>query len=321
MLNLNNTYKENKLENIVAGGAGFIGSHLIDFLLKKKENVLCIDDLSSGNYLNINHLKDNPKFNFIKFDIRKPIIFDGKIDKIWHLACQPSPNKYQSKPLLTIEVNYKGTLNLLKLATKTDAKILFTSTSEIYVNTFETPQYEEMSINLLTTSSRACYSEGKRLAETLFYVFARKYKTNVRVARLFNIYGPRLRIDDGRVLSNFINQALENKKLTIFGDGSQTRSFCFVSDLIIGLNKLIESDLTCPVNLGNNHEIRINDLAEILCTKLGKSLNYDYLDIDSDEPMRRKPSLEIAKRVLNWESKTPLELGLEKTIEYFRSIR
>lgn len=320
MFDLNDLNKEKIIDNLVVGGAGFLGSNLIDFLIKKEENVICVDNLSSGNIQNIIHLKNHSKFKFLEFDIRNCLKFDGKIKKIWHLACSPSPAFYYLEPLLTLEVNFKGTYNLLELARKCDSKILLTSTSEIYGNTLLSPQHENISIDLLTNSPRACYSEGKRVAETLCYVFAKKYNIKVRVARVFNTYGPRLNINDGRVVSNFINQSIFKKELTIFGDGKQTRSFCFINDLINGLDKLMESNFSSPMNLGNTEEITILELAKLITKKIGDQNKYrfKFMDRNLDDPVRRMPSINLAKKQLGWEPKVSLTEGLDKTIEFFR---
>ena len=323
MFNLNDLNKEKNIDNLVVGGAGFLGSNLIDFLINRGENVICVDNLSSGNIQNIIHLKNHSKFKFLEFDIRNCLEFDGKIKKIWHLACSPSPSFYYLQPLLTLEVNFKGTYNLLELARKCDSKILLTSTSEIYGNTLLSPQHENISVNIPTDGNRACYSEGKRVAETLCYVFAKKYNIKVRVARVFNTYGPRLNIHDGRVVSNFINQSLFNKELTIFGDGKQTRSFCFINDLIIGLDKLMESNFSSPINLGNNEEITILELAKLITKKIGYQNKYrfKFMERNLDDPVRRKPSIKLAKKQLRWEPKVSLTEGLDKTIEFFKKIK
>ena len=251
MLIIDNQTNGQLINNLVLGGAGFLGSHLIDKLLKKGENVLCIDNFSTGKIQNINHLKDNKKFFFIKHDVIKPIKSKIPIEKIWHLACPASPIYYQKDPLLTIRINYEGTFNILNLAKDFHSKFLFVSSSEIYGTSIVKPQNENVLVNLSTTSPRACYAEGKRIAETLVNTFSKVNNIEIRLARIFNTYGPRFNINDGRVISNFINQSLRNKKITIYGDGKQTRSFCYVDDMVRGLINLMECSYSGPVNLGN----------------------------------------------------------------------
>ena len=311
--------KLNILNNLVTGGAGFLGSNLIDHLIDRGESVLCIDNLSTGNLLNLKHLENNINFKFIVQDIREPILFEGKIDKIWHFACPPVPSIYQSEPLSTLDINYIGTLNLLKLAKKCNSRILLSSTSEIYGNTKVSPQFEDMPIDLLTNNPRACYSEGKRVAETLFFTFARQYNLNIRVARIFNTYGPRLKINDGRVISNFINQSLSKKNLIVNGDGLQTRSFCFVDDMVDGLLKLMDSDFKSPINLGNPSEISIIDLAKLIKSKMNNTNKIVFKKCNVEEPLVRRPSIDLAEKVLNWTPKISLNTGLNRTIEYFKN--
>ncbi len=310
--------KLNTLNNLVTGGAGFLGSNLIDHLIENDERVLCIDNLSTGNLVNLKHLENNVNFKFINQDIRDPILIEGQVDKIWHFACPPVPSIYQSEPLETLDINYFGTLNLLKFAKKCNSKILLSSTSEIYGNTKVSPQSEDMPIELLTNNPRACYGEGKRIAETLFFNFARQYNLNIRVARIFNTYGPRLKINDGRVISNFINQSLSNKNLVVNGDGLQTRSFCFVDDMVEGLLKLMESDFKSPINLGNPSEISIIDLANLIRGKINNKNRIVYKNCNNEEPLFRRPSIDLAEKVLNWTPKIPLNTGLNRTIQYFK---
>ncbi len=319
-MNLNQLIKERFIENLVIGGAGFIGSNLIDHLIKSGQNVICLDNLSSGTFDNLKHLEKNEQFKFLKHDIRRPITFDGEILKIWHLACPPVPKFYIKEPLSTLDINYKGSINILELARLTNAKILLTSTSEIYGNTIESPQYENMSIDLLTTNPRSCYSEGKRIAETLFLTYQRIYNVQIRIARIFNTYGPRLRVDDGRVVSNFITRSLNNKKIIVTGDGSQTRSFCYIEDLISGLIKLMENNFQYPLNLGNDSEIKIIDLAILIQKITNDSSKIEFTKFDPNEPLKRKPSIALAEKELNWIPKTSLLVGLQKTIDYFKKI-
>lgn len=314
MLDLNDF---TEINNIVFGGAGFLGSHLIDKLLYNGENVLCIDNLSSGNLDNLIHLKHNKKFLFVKHDILEPLTSKITIEKIWHLACPASPNIYQSDPIRTIRVNYEGTYNILKLARIHNSKILFTSTSEVYGITKNSSQKENMPVSLSTSSPRACYSEGKRIAETLIKSFGEINDLDIRIARVFNTYGPRLNIHDGRVIGNFIKQCSNDKKLTIYGDGFQTRSFCYVSDLIDGLLKLMQSNYSYPMNIGNEEEISIIELARLIKSKINKEISFEYLGLPLDDPLRRKPCLEKAKKYLNWNPKVSLSDGLNQTINSF----
>ena len=307
------------IDNLVCGGAGFLGSHLIDSLLAKGENVICIDNLLTGKIENINHLKNNNKFSFINHDVIEPIKSEIPIDKIWHLACPASPFYYQKDPLLTIRINYEGTFNILNLAKDFQSKLLFTSTSEVYGSTQVSPQNEDMLINISTYSPRACYSEGKRIAETLVQVFGKVNKLQTRLARVFNTYGPRLNINDGRVISNFINQSLRNEKLTVYGDGSQTRSFCYVQDMVCGLIKLMDSDYSMPINLGNEQEITILDLALLIRSKINNIISLEYCNLPTDDPMFRKPCMDLAKNQLDWYPKINLSEGLDKTIDFLRS--
>ena len=318
MLIINNQTNGKPINNLVFGGAGFLGSHLIDELLKKGENVLCIDNLLTGKIQNINHLKDNKKFFFIKHDVIVPMKSKMPIEKIWHLACPASPFYYQKDPLLTIRINYEGTFNILNLAKDFKSKLLFVSSSEIYGSSSVKPQNEKVSINLSTTSPRACYAEGKRIAETLVDTFSKVNNLEIRLARIFNTYGPRLDINDGRVISNFINQSLINKKIFIYGDGKQTRSFCYVDDMVIGLIRLMESNYAGPVNLGNEQEITIFDLALLIKNKINSNIKIEYSALPVDDPRFRNPCIEIAKNKLDWIPKTGLSEGLDKTISFFK---
>ncbi len=319
MLKLDNLKNFDVINNIVFGGAGFLGSHLVDKLIKNDENVLCIDNLSSGNIENINHLKKNKNFLFIHHDILEPLNSSRLIEKIWHLACPASPNLYLDDPLKTIRINYEGTLNILNLANKHKSKILFTSTSEVYGITKNNLQEEDMSVFLPTYSPRACYSEGKRIAETLISSFREKYKLDAKIARVFNTYGPRLNFKDGRVIGNFIRQCSNEQKLTIYGDGSQTRSFCYVSDLVDGLLKLMNSNYFYPINIGNTEEISIIKLADLIKSKINKNIIYQYSSLPFDDPEKRKPCLVKAKKILNWKPKVSLSEGLNETISAYIS--
>tara|TARA_B100000212_G_scaffold287388_1_gene228188 strand:+ start:734 stop:1693 length:960 start_codon:yes stop_codon:yes gene_type:complete len=307
-----------RINNLVSGGAGFLGSHLIDKLLSKGENVLCIDNFSTGRTDNINHLRNNSNFSLIQHDVLHPFKSEIPIDKIWHLACPASPCHYQKDPLRTIRINYEGTFNILNLAKDFKSKFLFTSTSEVYGLSEGLIQNEDMLINLSTYSPRACYSEGKRIAETLINVFGKINNFQTRLARVFNTYGPRLNIDDGRVISNFINQSLKNQKITIYGDGLQTRSFCYVNDMVHGLIRLMESEYSKPVNLGTDQEINILDLALLIRSKINPQISLEFFDLPLDDPRCRKPCLDLAKRELGWDPKIDLSEGLEKTVAYFK---
>ena len=315
-----NTQTECKLiNNLVLGGSGFLGSHLIDKLLKKGENVLCLDNFLTGKIENINHLKENKNFFFIKHDVIEPIKSKIPIEKIWHLACPASPISYQKDPLLTIRINYEGTFNILNLANDFKSKLLFVSSSEIYGTSIIKPQNEKTLVNLSTTSPRACYAEGKRIAETLVDVFSKVNNIDVRLARIFNTYGPRLNINDGRVISNFINQSLKNKIITIYGDGKQTRSFCYVDDMVVGLINLMESSYTGPVNLGNEEETTILELALLIKNKINPDIKIEYFDSPVDDPRFRNPCIEIARNNLKWIPKIGLSEGLDKTISFFKA--
>ena len=308
----------NSKVNLVTGGAGFLGSHLIEYLLKNKEEVICIDNLFTGDKRNIEKWKNNPKFEFIRHDITEPIFLE--VGKIWHLACPASPVHYQHNPIKTAKTSFLGTYNMLGLAKRLKAKILFTSTSEVYGDPEVHPQPESYRGNVNTIGIRSCYDEGKRIAETLCFDYKRLHNLDVKVARIFNTYGPRMVPNDGRVISNFICQALSNKELTIYGKGDQTRSFCYVNDLIEGLIKLMNSDLSGPVNLGNPEELRIIDVANIIQKKVSNSAKISFKELPQDDPLQRKPIIKLAEEKLNWRPKTTLSAGLDKTIEYFQQL-
>ncbi len=318
MLNIEDYTSFNSINNIVLGGAGFIGSHLTDKLIARGENVLCIDNLSSGNLENINHLIDFKTFNFIKYDIVNPFSSKIPINKIWHLASPASPFIYQNNSLNTIKIIYEGTYNALLLAKEHSSQFLFASTSEVYGMTKNNLQYEDMPIQLSTSSPRACYSESKRLAETLIKTFNDDYQLNTRIARIFNTYGPRISLNDGRVIGSFIKQGLLKEELTIFGDGFQTRSFCYIDDLINGLLNLMDSDYKEPLNLGNQEEISIIELARLIKEKINPSLKFKFCQLPTDDPILRKPVLEKAKYYLNWCPQISLTKGLNKTISFYK---
>lgn len=303
---------------LVTGGAGFLGSHLCDRLIKDDCEVICLDDFSTGSQKNIQHLYKNPRFQLIQHDIIDPIILD--VDQIYHMACPASPIQYQKYPVKTIQACIYGTLNILNLTKQVGAKFLLASTSEVYGDPSVHPQNEGYWGNVNPIGERACYDEGKRCAEALVSSYTKQYKVETRIARIFNTYGPRLLPADGRVVSTFIMQAISDLPLTIFGDGCQTRSFCYSEDLIDGLVKLMSSDIIEPVNLGNPHEISIYELAQkVIYLSYSRSI-IEFRSLPVDDPARRCPSISKAKTYLKWSPKISLENGLEETISYFRSM-
>ncbi len=303
------------MRNLVTGGAGFIGSNLIDKLIKNGENVTCLDNFTTGNKINIRDWEKDSNFTLIEHDIINPINLE--VDRIWHLACPASPQYYLKNPLETSKSNFLGTLNMLNLAKELNIKIFFASSSEVYGDPFKHPQDESYNGNVNPIGVRSCYEEGKRIAESLCFDYQRLFKTNICVARIFNTYGPKMKYNDGRVISNFINQALNNQPLTIYGNGNQTRSFCYIDDLVECLIKLMNSTFSGPINIGSDEEISINQLGYLINKRIR---NYDLIlkkDIQIDDPQIRKPDLNLIKRLINWEPETSLEEGLEKTIKYF----
>ena len=307
------------LTNLVTGGAGFLGSHLIDRLMQKNERVICIDNYISGNKNNIRKWLTHENFKLIKHDVVNPININIEIDKIWHLACPASPRVFSEKPIETINANFLGTMNMLDLAKHLDARILIASSSAIYGDPEVHPQIESYNGSVNTFGERSCYEEGKRIAETLCFNYKNLYKCDIKIARIFNTYGPRMSPSDGRVVSNFIVQALRNNEITIYGDGTQTRSFCYVDDLINGLMILMESNFNSPINIGNTEEITILELAKLIKNKINKDLEFSYKLLPKNDPIKRNPSLLIAKKELEWKPSISLEIGLNKTIEYFRN--
>ena len=303
---------------MVTGGAGFLGSHLIDKLLERGEKVVCIDNLSTGNINNISHLMSNDSFDFIEHDVIKPIKIT--CDRIWHLACPASPIQYQKNPINTTKTSFLGTYNMLGVALANKARLLFASTSEVYGDPDISPQDESYKGSVNTIGTRSCYDEGKRVAESLCFDYLRTHNVEIRIARIFNTYGPRMSKDDGRVVSNFVYQSLMNESITIFGEGNQTRSFCYVDDLIEGLIKIMNSNFTGPINLGNPNELTINELAKMVKNKINNKSNIIYKVLPEDDPLQRKPDISRAKRELNWEPKHDLDKGLDLTIDYFKSI-
>ena len=304
----------------MTGGAGFIGSHLCRKLLEKGCDVLCLDNFFTGRKENIAELFSNPYFEFIRHDIIEPINLE--VDEIYNLACPASPIYYQSDPVQTVKANVLGAINTLEIAKRTGAKILQASTSEVYGDPEHDIQSESYWGNVNPIGIRSCYDEGKRCAETLFFDYAREYDVKIRVARIFNTYGPYMRPDDGRVVSNFIVQALSNSKITLYGTGQQIRSFCFISDLVDGLIRLMEtsSALDTPVNLGNPMPIDMKSLAETISKLVGKTIDVDYLPLPQDDPKKRQPDISLAKKVLDWQPKISLEEGLVQTINYFKTV-
>lgn len=308
---------------LVTGGAGFIGSHLCEYLLNKGYKVVCLDNLLTGSKKNIEPLLRNPNFEFIETDLTKDKINLEGVNYIFHLASPASPIDYQEHPEETLLVNSQGALNVLNLAKNLGARVLMTSTSEIYGDPLEHPQKETYYGNVNTFGPRSCYDESKRFSETASYVFLHKYDIDVRIIRIFNTYGPKMQKDDGRVVSNFINEALKDNPLKIDGDGSQTRSFCYVDDMVEGIYKAMFSDNTKGeiVNLGNPDEFTIRDLAEKVLTLTGSKSKIEYSgSFRENDPMRRKPDITKAKEKLGWEPKVNLDDGLQKTIEYYKSL-
>jgi len=308
---------------LVTGGTGFIGSNLCKKLVQNKNNhVICLDNNFTGNLNNIKNLRSNDNFEFIRHDICKEILLE--VDQIYNLACPASPKDYQYNGIKTIKTNILGTLNILGLAKRTKARILLSSTSEIYGDPLVHPQKEDYWGNVNPIGPRSCYDEGKRLAETLMMEYNRSCDVDIRIARIFNTYGPNLNKHDGRVISNFINQALENNDITIYGDGSQTRSFCYVDDLVNGLILLMNSNTSnntiYPFNLGNPNELNMNELAESIIKLTNSNSKIIYTPLPKDDPMQRKPDITRAKNILKWLPKVNLNDGLIKTINYFKSI-
>ncbi len=303
--------------NLVTGGSGFLGSHLSKRLLERGEEVICIDNFFTGTKKNIEPLINHPYFELIRHDVTEPIKIE--VDKIWHLACPASPIHYQFNPIKTTKTSFLGTYNMLGLAKRVGAKFLLASTSEVYGDPEEHPQTESYKGSVNTTGIRSCYDEGKRIAETLCSDYKRVNGVDTRIMRIFNTYGPNMRFDDGRVVSNFIIQALKNDKITLYGDGEQTRSFCYVDDLIEGMILLMESNYQMPMNIGNPKEFSIKELAYLVRDLINPNLEFEYKDLPQDDPKQRKPSIVLAKKVLNWEPKIVLKEGLIKTIKWFKS--
>jgi UDP-glucuronate decarboxylase len=305
---------------LIAGGAGFIGSNLCEKLINDNHKIICVDNLLTGSIENIKHLLNNPNFTFINHDIIELLKIDDNIDEIYNLACPASPPKYQINPIYTLKINFLGVLNLLELAKLKNAKFLQSSTSEIYGEPEITPQHENYRGNVNTVGIRSCYDEGKRVAETLVMDYHNQYNVDTRIVRIFNTYGPKMDKNDGRVVSNFINQALNNHDITLYGDGEQTRSFCYIDDQIDGLIKLMNSDYIYPINIGNPYELNVKELANIILNLTKSNSKLIYKELPLDDPTNRKPDITKAKNILNWEPQYDLEKGLIKTIEYFKNI-
>lgn len=304
---------------LVTGGAGFLGSYLCERLLAEGCDVICVDNFYTGTKRNIIHLLKNPYFELIRHDITFPLYLE--VDEIYNLACPASPIHYQNDPVQTTKVNVHGSINMLGLAKRLRARILQASTSEVYGDPAVHPQTEGYWGNVNCIGIRSCYDEGKRCAETLFFDYHRQHKTSIRVVRIFNTYGPRMHPNDGRVVSNFIIQALKNQDITVFGEGAQTRSFCFVDDLIDGMIRMMNApdDFIGPVNIGNPNEFSILELANKVIALTGSTSKIIYLPLPEDDPLQRQPNIDLAKERLGWEPKTQLEQGLERTIEYFKN--
>ena len=302
--------------NLVTGGAGFLGSHLCDRLMKAGEEVICLDNYFTGRKQNIAHWIGNPRFELIRHDVTEPIKLE--VDRIWHLACPASPIHYQFNPIKTAKTSFLGTYNMLGLARRVGARFLLASTSEVYGDPEVHPQPESYRGCVNTIGIRSCYDEGKRIAETLCFDYERMHGSEVRVMRIFNTYGPRMLPDDGRVVSNFIVQALQGKSLTLYGDGNQTRSFCYVDDLIEGMVRLMNGNTTGPINIGNPNAYTIRQLAELVRDRINPKLEMISKPLPQDDPLQRQPMIDLAKQELGWEPKVSLEEGLRPTIEWFR---
>jgi dTDP-glucose 4,6-dehydratase len=307
------------LRFIVSGAAGFIGSHLCDRLLEEGHEVIGLDNMITGSSRNIAHLESNPQFQFVKHDVSCPFEEDGHLDGVLHLASLASPKDYLNHPIETLDSGSLGTRNMLELARQHDARFLVTSTSECYGDPLEHPQSESYWGNVNPVGLRSCYDESKRFAEALTMAFHRVHGLRTNIARIFNTYGPRMQLDDGRVVPAFLGQALRKQPITVFGDGTQTRSFCYVSDMVDGLYRLMFSDERYPVNLGNPIELTMLEFAERIQRLIGSQLPIEFQPLPSDDPKRRRPDIAKAKQVLDWEPRVSLEDGLRETVEYFRS--
>ena len=307
------------MRNLVTGGAGFIGSHICRVLLEQGEEVICLDNLSSGQLRNVESLSSFANFTFIKADVVEPI--DLAVDRIYNLACPASPPFYQADPIQTSKTSVLGAINVLELARRTGARVLQASTSEVYGDPLEHPQSETYWGNVNPIGVRSCYDEGKRMAESLFFDYHRKYNVEIKVIRIFNTYGPNMRRDDGRVVSNFITQALQDRPITIYGDGSQTRSFCYVDDLVAGIFAAMNcpADLTGPFNLGNPNEFTVLELAKLVTRLVKSNSKLEFIKLPLDDPKQRKPDIRQALHLLDWKPETNLTEGISETIRYFHN--
>ena len=305
--------------NLITGGAGFIGSHLCETLLERGEQVLCLDNFFTGRKDNIAHLLSNPRFELVRHDVTNPVMLE--VDRIYNFACPASPVHYQYNPVKTIKTSVMGALNMLGLAKRVKARILQASTSEVYGDPAIHPQVESYWGNVNPIGIRSCYDEGKRVAEALFFDYHRQNNVDIRVIRIFNTYGPRMLVNDGRVVSNFVVQALRNEPISLYGDGSQTRSFCYVSDLVDGIIKMMNcEDFTGPVNLGNPGEFTIKELAEEVIALTGSSSTLIHKPLPENDPTRRQPNISLAQEKLGWNPTIPLREGLKETIAYFEQL-
>lgn len=308
------------MRTLITGGSGFLGSHLCDYLLKEGHSVICMDSLLTGNLDNIAHLFGKENFSFIKYDVTNYIYVKGHLDNVLHFASPASPIDFSNLPIQTAKAGALGTHNALGLALAKGARFMLASTSEVYGDPKEHPQREEYTGNVSITGPRAVYDEGKRFAEAITLAYHRYHSLNVRIARIFNTYGPRMQLGDGRVIPAFMEQAINGDELTVFGSGTQTRSFCFYSDMVEGLYKLLCSDITEPINLGNQMEITVLELARIVLELTGSESKIKHLELPQDDPRLRRPDISKARKLLGWEPQTPLEKGLRETIEYYRKI-
>lgn len=307
------------MKALVTGGAGFIGSHLCDLLLTKGYEVICVDNLATGNKNNIDHI-ENEKFSYIEHNVTKPFYLEDKIDQIFHLASPASPIDYLELPIQTLKVGALGTHNMLGLAMEKNARFLLASTSEVYGDPLVNPQSEEYWGNVNPIGPRGVYDEAKRFAEAITMAYHRYHGTQTRIIRIFNTYGPRMRLNDGRVVPNFIGQALKGEDITVYGDGSQTRSFCYVSDEIEGIYRLMMSDYSNPINIGNPEEHTILEFSKFIIKLTGTNSKIIFKELPEDDPKQRRPDITKARKILNWEPKVTLEEGLKNTIQYFKGV-
>jgi len=308
------------MEHLVSGAAGFIGSHLCDRLLADGHSVVGLDNLITGARRNLAHLEKHPKFRFLEFDVTRPVNISGRFDHVWHLASLASPKEYLAHPIETLESGSTATRNMLEIARRDNARFLITSTSECYGDPLEHPQVETYWGNVNPVGLRSCYDESKRYAEAMTMAYHRTHGVRTNIARIFNTYGPRMALQDGRVVPAFLDQALQGQPLTIFGDGTQTRSFCYVSDMVDGLVRLASSEERYPVNLGNPAELTILEFAERIRELMGSNLPIVFEPLPSDDPKKRRPDISKAKRILGWEPKVALANGLRETVAYFKGL-